>query len=129
MILRAMALGFLLWLALTAALRFGGQYFFTPEWAPTLLAFALTVVAAVVITFIFLRLLREAHGDEAEAAICIAFPGMIFDAFLTHQFSMIFPDLDPALDGVFATHALVGAAAIVFTGLFLTRLAPQDERI
>jgi hypothetical protein len=129
MILRAMALGFFLWLALAAALRFYGGYFFTPELAPTMLAFGVTIVAAIIVTVAFLKLLREAHGDEAEAAICIAFPGLVFDAFLAHQFSGLFPDLDPALDGVFAAHALVGAAAIVFTGLFLTRLAPQDERI
>lgn len=129
MILRAMALGFVLWLAQAAALRFAGAYFFTSEWAPTIVAFAITIVAAAAVTFLLLKLLREAHGDEAEAAICIAFPGLVFDAFLTHQFSSIFPDLDPALDGVFAAHAMAAAAAIVFTGLFFTRLAPQDERL
>ncbi|MBL8551829.1 MAG: DUF5367 family protein [Hyphomonadaceae bacterium] len=129
MILRAMALGFVLWLALTAALRFAGEYFFTPQWAPTIVAYLITVVAAALVTYLLLKLLREAHGDEAEAAICIAFPGLVFNAFLTHQFGAMFPALDPTLDGVFAAHALVGAAAIVFTGLFFTRLAPQDERL
>jgi hypothetical protein len=129
MILRAMGLGFLLWLAETLGLRFGGLYFFTPEMAPSMIAFGVNVAISALVTFLLLKLLREAHGDEAEAAICIAFPGLLFNAFILYQFSRVYPALDPALDAVFGAHMLISAAAIVFTGLFFTRLAPADERL
>jgi hypothetical protein len=128
MILRAMGLGFLLWLAETLGLRFGGEYFFD-KFAPTMAAFGVNVGASALIAFLLLRVLREAHGDEAEAAIGLAFPGLLLNAFIIYQYTRVFPDLDPALDYVFGAHMLITAATIVFTGLFFTRLAGQDERL
>jgi hypothetical protein len=129
MILRAMGLGFLLWLMNAALFRFGGQYFFYPEAAATYAAAAITILAGVIITFVFLRLLKEAPGDEGEAALSVAFPSLLLNALLTYNFATIFPNLDPALDGVYGGLAMLYAAAMSFTGLMMTRLAPQDERV
>lgn len=129
MILRGMGLGFLLWLANAALFRLAGQYFFLPSVAPPYLLFAAAAVIGVAITIALLKLLGEARGDEGEAAVAIAFPSLLLNAFLTHEFATAFPNLDAALDGVYGGLAMFYAAAMVFTGLMMTRLAPQDERV
>ena len=129
MIIRAMALGFVLWLVNAALFRFAGQYFFYPEAAATYGAAAITILAGVTISFILLRVLKEAPGDEGEAALSVAFPSLLLNALLTYNFTTIFPNLDPALDGVYGGLAMLFAASMSFTGLMMTRLAPQDERV
>jgi hypothetical protein len=129
MILRAMGLGFLLWLANAALFRFAGQTFFQPSLAPPYVLFAVAIVIGVVLTFIGVRLVGAARGDEGEAAVALAFPSLLLNAMLTHEFAMVFPNLDAALDGVYGGLAMIYAAAMVFTGLIMTRLAPQDERV
>jgi hypothetical protein len=129
MILRAMGLGFVLWLANAALFRFAGQYFFLPSVAPPYLLFAIAAAVGAALTFVMLKLLREARGDEGEAAVAVAFPSLLLNAVLTHEFAMIFPNLDAALDGVFGGLAMLYAAAMVFTGLMMTKLSPEDERV
>jgi hypothetical protein len=129
MILRAMALGFALWLINAAVFRFLGPYFFYPDIAPPYALFGGVVVWGALITFALLKLLRAAPGDEGEAALSVAFPSLLLNAFITYQYAEVFPNLDPALDGVYGGLAMLYAASMAFTGLMMTRLAPQDERI
>ena len=129
MILRAMGLGFLLWLAMAAAFRFGGHYFFTPDESMRMVEFIAAPIVGGVITFVFLKLLKEAHGDEAEAAVGVAFPNVLLNAFLVYNFSTAFPNVDSTLDTAYATLVFLFCAGILFTGLSLTALAPQDERV
>src|SRR5215470_17148047 len=126
MILRAMGLGFVLWLANAAIFRFAGQNFFSPSVSPPILLFAVTALLGVLMAFALLRILREAPGDEGEAAIAVAFPSLLLNAFLCYNFAVAFPNLDGALDGVYGALAMVYAASMVFMGLMLTRLSPQD---
>lgn len=129
MIMRAMAIGFVLWLINAAIFRFAGQYFFLPGVAPPYLLFAIVAALGAALTFVILRFLREAPGDEGEAAVGVAFPSLLLNALLTHEFAMIFPNLDAGLDGVYGGLAMIYAASMVFTGLLMTQLAPQDERV
>jgi hypothetical protein len=129
MIMRAMGLGFLLWLAATLVFRFAGQYFFLPDESARLILFVATPFAVGLTTFLCLRLLNVAPGDEGEGALGLAIPGMLLDAFITHEFGRVLPNLDPTLDGAFGALMLLGYGAILFTGLLMTRLAPQDERV
>lgn len=129
MILRGMGLGFVLWLATMALFRFAGQYFFLPDETPRLICFIAAPIVGVIVTFVLLRLLHEARGDEGEAAVTLALPGLLLDAFVVREFSTVMPNLDPALDTEFAALALVFSGAILFTGLLMTRLAPQDEKL
>lgn len=129
MILRGMALGFVLWLINAAVFRFLGQYFFYPDIAPPYALFGAVIVWAALITMALLRLLGVAPGDEGEAAISVAFPSLLLNALLTYQYAQVFPNLDPALDGVYGGLAMLYAASMIFTGLMATRLAPQDERV
>ena len=129
MIMRAMGWGCLLGLAVAAAFRFGGQYFFLPDQTPRLIAFVSAPVLGVFFAYVLLRLLREAPGDEGEAAIGVALPGMFLNGFIAHEFPRIFPNIDPTLDATFGAWALLFAASILFMGLSMTKLAPRDERL
>lgn len=127
MILRAMGLGFVLWLAVAATFRFAGQMFFLPD--GRLLAYISAPVVGVIATLILLRLLHEARGDEGEAAIGIALPTLFLNGFITHEFAVTMPNIDPTLDGAFGTWSLLFCGSILMVGLFMTQLAPQDERL
>jgi len=127
MIMRAMGAGFLLWLAAAAAFRFGGDMFFLPD--QRVLAFLSAPVAGVAATFVLLKLLREARGAEGEAAIGIALPTLLLNAFLTHEFPRAFPNLDPTLDATYGAWSLLFCGSILFMGLSMTSSAPQDERL
>lgn len=129
MIIRGMGLGFVLWLINAAIFRFAGEFFFYPGIAPPVLLFAIVALIGVAITFVLLKILREARGDEAEAAISVALPSMLLNTLLVYDFADIFPNLDGALDGVYGALALVYAASMALTGLMMTRLAPEDERV
>src|SRR5690242_19350461 len=129
MILRAMGLGFVLWMVNAALFRFEGENFFTPSTSPPSLLFACTALLGALIMLLLLKLLREARGDEGEAAIALAFPSLLLNAVLCYNFPVVFPNLDGTLDGVYGALAMVYGAATVFMGLMLTRLAPQDERV
>ena len=129
MIMRAMGLGFLLWLAVAAAFRFAGQTFFLPDEGYRLYAFLSAPVIGVVAAFVLLKLLKEAHGDEGEAAIGIALPVLILNSFATHEFPRAFPNIDATLDATFGAWTLLFVGSILFTGLSMTSLAPRDEKI
>lgn len=129
MIIRAMFLGFLLWLGVAAAFRFGGQYFFLPDESLRLVTFISGAAVGLVLGFIFLKLLGEAAGDEGEAAIGLALPVLLLNGFLTHEFATAFPNLDETLDATFGAWSLLFGGSILFVGLLTTRIAPQDERV
>lgn len=122
-------LGFFLWGGELVVLRFLGPAFFTPGLAPHYLAFAISIVFAALVMYIFMHVLREMHGDEAEAAAAIALPGLGLGAAAVNFYPVLFPNLDPVLDGVLAVHVFLHALAILGVGLFFTRLAPEDERL
>jgi hypothetical protein len=127
MILRAMGLGFVLWLAVAAVFRFAGQMFFLPD--GRLIAYISAPVVGVIATLLLLRLLHEARGDEGEAAIGIALPSLFLNGFMTHEFATSLPNIDPTLDATFGAWSLLFCGSILMVGLFMTQLAPQDERV
>ena len=85
MIIRAMGLGFLLWLALAAVFRFFGQVFFIPDETARMLTFFSAPVVGIAAAWILLKLLKEARGDEGEAAIGLALPVLLMPERLTRQ--------------------------------------------
>jgi hypothetical protein len=129
MIIRAAGLGILLWLAIAVAMRFLGQRYFMPGEAYFLGMAAALFVAMPIVTFAGIRFLKAQRGDEAEAAIAMAFPGMLLNTFVVREFTTLFPDIDFTLDSTFAALMLFAYAVMIFTGLMMTRIAPQDERL
>ncbi|MFZ4602467.1 MAG: DUF5367 family protein [Caulobacterales bacterium] len=129
MILKSAALGFVLWLVAVLLFRFYGHLVFFPGEGQMMLLAGATVAAFVPLTALILKLLGEDPTDRAEAAVGLAFPGMLLDALAAHNFDLAFPNIDPTLAGSFGALSLLTAATIVLTGLFMTRLAPRDERL
>lgn len=127
MIVRASLLGFLAWLLATVAFRTLGDSFFYP--GSEIPLFVGGPLGAGALTWAAMKLLGVRPGDQAEAAIALAMPGMFLDAYATHEFATVYPNLDPTLDGVFGALMLVVHGAIVFAGLMFTRLQPEDERL
>lgn len=127
MIIRAIGLGFVLWLAVAAAFRLGGHYFFLPD--ARMVAFLSAPVIGLLGAWVILLLLREAPGDEGEASIGVALPTLFLNGFATHEFATAFPNLDPTLDATFGAWTLLFVGSILFMGLSMTKLAPQDERV
>ena len=129
MIIRAMGLGFLLWLAIAALFRFFGQIILPADELPRMITFLATPPVMWFITYVLLKLLKEARGDEAEAAMAIALPGLFLGAFVTHEFPRVFPNIDPTLDSAFGALLLFAFANVLLLGLCLTKLAPKDEQV
>ena len=129
MIVRAAILGLVAWFAATLSFRFYGQVFFAPDAGGHLSLFIASPLAAIALTWVAMRLLKVQPGDQGEAAVAIALPGMALDAYAVSEFATVYPNLDPTLDGTFGALMLVVHAAIVFTGLLFTKLQPQDERL
>jgi hypothetical protein len=129
MIIRAAIAGFVLWLIATLAFRFVGTHFFYPDERLLLGLFIAAPVFMVAVTWAVMRALKVAPGDQAEAAIGLALPGMVLDVFAVREFSTVFPELDPTLDATFGALMLASYSAMVFAGILFTRLAPQDERL
>jgi hypothetical protein len=129
MILKSAGIGLVLWALGTALFRYAGHFFFTPDPDILTLVFALTVAVMVAITFLVLLFLGEDPSDRAEAAIALAMPGMLLDVWVVNHFDQVFPNLDPMLGQNFGALMLLGYAAMIITGLFLTRMAPKDEQV
>lgn len=129
MILKSAAIGLALWLIATLAIRFFGHLVFFPGDQQLAILMIATPVIVAPLTALILRLLGEDPSDRAEAAIGLAFPGMLLDAYVITVFETVFPNLDPVLSGSFGALMLVGYATIVLTGLFMTRLAAKDEQL
>lgn len=129
MIIRATIVGILLWVAAMAAFRYAGGAFFYPDDTLLTIIFAAAPLVMIVLTWLLMKLLRVAPGDQAEAAIALAMPGMLFSVYMTSEFSTLFPPLDPVLDAAFGALMLEAYAAMLFAGILFTRLAPQDERL
>ena len=127
MIIRAMGLGFVLWLASMILFRFAGDMFFKP--GNELPVFIATPIIAGILTFLCLKLLKEAPGDEAEAAIGLAIPGILLDAVVVHEFDIALSNVSASMETPFASLMLLAYGAVLFVGLSMTKLAPQDERI
>jgi len=129
MIVRAVIWGFVLWLATVAVFRFFGQDFFTLDGDVRLRAFIAAPILAMIATAIVLRLLREARGDEGEAAIGIALPVILLNAFVTHEFATALPNIPERLAGMYGAWSLLFGGSILFAGLSMSTLAPQDEQV
>ena len=129
MIIRAALAGIVFWFLGLAAFRFAGPLFFYPDERLLLGMFIAAPILMIAIAWAMFKILGVALGDQAEAAIAFSIPGMLFSAYVTSEFSTLFPPLDPMLDAPFGALMLEANAAILFAGLLFTRLQPRDERL
>lgn len=116
MIVRWMAIGFALWIAIALAFRFvGGLAFHTGPWGvPWLLL--IMPLALWAITYLLLVALRVAENDRSEAASIMSVPGLLVGIYEINSFGFVFPNLDASLGGEFALLMFACYAAVIMAG-------------
>ncbi|HEX04194.1 MAG TPA: hypothetical protein ENH10_03435 [Bacteroidetes bacterium] len=109
-------LGFVVWLAITVAFRFTGHLFFNPENTGVIVGLFVGVVPVMMLlTFSIYLILRIPPSGHSPASIAIALPGLLLDSAVFPLYSVVFPNVDPATDGLYAGLALLAYASILLT--------------
>jgi hypothetical protein len=116
MIVRWMAVGFALWIAIAFAFRFVGEMAFHPgPWGVSWL-FMIMPLALFVVTSLLLMALRVTPTDRSEAASIMAVPGLLVGIYEINSFTNVFPNLDASLGGEFAILMFACYAAVIAAG-------------
>jgi hypothetical protein len=94
--------GLAIWAGATIVLRLTGQYLLRPDdWQRTLLLFA---VSFPLMAWIVRRLCRrfQLPGDQwLLGAVSVALPTLLLDPFSSAFFSVVFPNMAPAVAAIF----------------------------
>lgn len=116
MIVRWMAVGFALWIAILLAFRFVGEWAFHegPWGVPWLLL--IMPLALWAITHLMLLALRVTPEDRSEAASIMAVPGLLVGIYEINSFGFVFPNLDASLASEFAVLMFACYAAVILGG-------------
>ncbi len=122
MIVRWMAFGFVLWIAIALAFRFVGEQVFTAGAGGVSWLFMTLPIALLIVTFLFLKIFRVVQTDRAEAASIMAVPGLLVGIYEINSFHIVFPNLDPSLGSEFAALMFACYAAVIIAGIVSSRL-------
>ena len=117
--------GFIVWVIATLAFRFYGQAFFYPD---ILVVSILFIVAGPVLwgfMIVYLGVLNVLPENRALAAIAFVLPGMALDCLAIANFGLVFPNLDPSLDGLFGSLMLWAYGSLLFGGYSSDRRAKR----
>jgi Family of unknown function (DUF5367) len=116
MIVRWMAVGFALWIAILLAFRFVGEWAFRegPWGVPWLVL--IMPLALWAITHLLLLAMRVAPDDRSEAASIMAVPGLLVGIYEINSFAFVFPNLDASLASEFAILMFASYAAVILGG-------------
>jgi hypothetical protein len=121
MIVRWLIVGFVLWIAVALGFRFAGEQVFQGgdgiSWM-----FMLLPVAMLVITYLFLKILRVGPTDRSEAASIMAVPGLLIGIYQINSFNLVFPNLDASLSPQFAALMFACYAAVIIAGIVSSRI-------
>ena len=115
MIIRWLAVGVVLWLAVAAVFRF------VPE-AAVSWVFMTLPAAMLVLTHFFLRIFRVAETDRGEAASIMAVPGLLVGVYAINSFNYVFENSSLTLGPQFATLMFACYAAVLIAGLVSVRV-------
>lgn len=122
MIVRWMIVGFVLWIAVALAFRFVGDQVFVAGPGGVSWLFMIGPVVMLIVTFLFLKILKVAQTDRAEAASIMAVPGLLVGIYEINSFTNVFPNLDPSLSTTFASLMFACYAAVIIAGIVTSRL-------
>jgi hypothetical protein len=120
MIARALTIGFAIWAGATIVIRLAGERILRPGVTPALVLYLASFVLMALLVPWLCRLIGAANDARFRAATLLMLPTLLLDPFSCLFFSAVFPNLGPALAGVFGGWMLIccaGAAA----GVWLTR--------
>lgn len=116
MIVRWMAVGFALWLAILLAFRFVGEWaFHEGPWGVSWLLLIMPL-ALWAITHLLLVVMRVTPDDRSEAASIMAVPGLLVGIYEINSFGFVFPNLDASLAKEFAILMFACYAAVIVGG-------------
>ena len=128
--MRLVLTGFIIWLAATIALRFGGQHILRPgDWRGTLVLFAVTFP---LMAWLVRRLCVRAgllQGEWLAGAISLLLPTLLLDPFSSAFFPAVFPNMSPQVAGIFGGWMLwCVAAALVGVSFRPTERITRQQR-
>ena len=122
MIVRWLAIGFAVWVAIALAFRFVGETVFTTGPGGVSWLFMLMPLALLVLTFLFLKVLNVAPTDRSEAASIMAVPGLLIGIYQINSFQNVFPHLDRSLRPELAPLMFASYTAVIVAGIVTSRL-------
>lgn len=108
-------LGFLVWLIATIALRLLGQFLLDPTNATLTIAVFIGLVLLIPIIFATYIWKNVAIRDQPTVAIQVALPGMLLDIGSILFFPVVFPNINPAANILFAALILWGYSLILMS--------------
>ncbi|MFT3808664.1 MAG: DUF5367 family protein [Micropepsaceae bacterium] len=108
--------GFIVWLAATLLFRFYGEHFFGVGDIENAILFIIAAPLCWGFMVLYLGVLNVLPENRALAAVSFVLPGMVLDALVTANFSLVFPKLDMSLDAKFGALMLLAYAAALFGG-------------
>jgi hypothetical protein len=118
---RLFGCGLGIWVGATLALRIAGQHLLRPgDWKGTLILFA---VSFPLMAWLVRRLCRRFHLQPEQwpaGAASIALPTLLLDPFSSAFFPAVFPNMAPAVAGVFGGWMLCCCAG-AFVGAIIGR--------
>jgi len=116
--------GIVIWLGATIALRLAGQHVLRP--GDRLSTFALFAVSFPLMAWLVPRLCVSVGLPREQwlgGAVSVALPSLLLDPFSSAFFPTVFPNMSPALAGVFGGWVLWCCA-----GAFVGVLVPRAKR-
>ncbi len=121
--IRLFVSGLVIWLAATLVLRAAGQRVLHPgDAAGTLVLF---LVSFPLMAWVVRRLCRTLPRDQwLKGAVSLAMPSLLLDPFSSAFFPTVFPNMSPAVAGVFGGWILWCCAGAIVGGLF-----PQGKQV
>lgn len=108
--------GLIVWLLLTLVFRFYGDVFFYPDDIVNAILFIVAAPLCWGFMVLYLGILNVHPENRALAAIGFALPGMLLDALVTANFTLVFPALDTSMDARFGALMLWAYAFLLFGG-------------
>jgi hypothetical protein len=113
---RYILLGFLVWLAVTIALRFVGQLFFATPLALVLTFVVIGVVPGLTLPLLFVRA-RMNPVRRMRVALSLALPGMVLDIVSVTFVASVFPNIPAAAHAAFAGCLLWAYSLVLLSAL------------
>jgi hypothetical protein len=99
---RLVSFGFLLWLFASLSLRLEGERVLRPgDWKGTILLFALSFPLMAWLVRRLCRRFQLPRDQWLSGALAIAAPTLLLDPFSSAFFPLVFPNMSPAVAGVF----------------------------
>ncbi len=109
-------LGFLIWLIATIVLRLLGQVLLDPTNVALTIAVFIGLVLLIPIMFAIYIWSNVEIQDQPTVAMQVALPGMLLDIGSILFFPVVFPNINPAANVLFAALMLWGYSLILLSG-------------